>query len=154
MARQGEGGCRVPPAVQEFSGSRSPGRASLEPQDRWCALLLPIRRSLRKGDGGGGVCCDRDPAHRVGHGKLRYPDRSGAPGLGVRAAARNALEPSPLETPPQAGGGAGRRVPGETQTGCQWEGAPRRLRSRTGETDSRCEGLGTVVTPGEERGRV
>lgn len=54
MARQGEGGCRVPPAVQEFSGSRSPGRASLEPQDRWCALLLPIRRSLRKGDGGGG----------------------------------------------------------------------------------------------------
>lgn len=101
-----------------------------------------------------GGCCDRDPAHSVGHGKLRYPGLSGAPGLGVRAAARNALEPPPLETPPQAGGGAGRRVPGKMQPGCQWEGTPRRLRSRTGETDSRCEGLGRVVTPGEERGQV
>lgn len=82
MARQGEGGCRVPPAAQEFSGSRSPGRASLEPQDSWCALLLPIRRSLRKGDGGGGGVLRQGSCPQGGSWETEVPRSVGSPGPG------------------------------------------------------------------------
>lgn len=102
----------------------------------------------------GGVVLRQGSCPQGGSWETEVPRSVGSPGPGSAGSSQERAGATSSGDSAPGGWGRWEEGPRGDANRLPVGGAPRRLRSRTGETDSRCEGLGTVVTPGEESGRV